>query len=201
MRLENFRKYKKLIESGEADMSDPTTIKVYEWMTAYDLVPINEGLWGAIWGWLKRNFTPTASKIHKLADEFAQELEEEYRAEFEKQSGSKDLASKLRTSYGGRLSQDIEEKMRLAAGDDSDYQELVRTLVTKKTYEVKSRLLDEYQEKLEPEDYADIKSEIGKASEDVEKEYDDLVSKLSSDQKKDTKKISAELRQIGRAHV
>jgi hypothetical protein len=152
MKFEDFKKYKKIAESQdfEALQEFPEAEKVYNWME--ETGRIDEGFWGAIWSWLKKNLSPTARKIHSLANEYEKELESEMQAEYGKLKNSKDLDAKFRRSFAGRVAEDIEEKMQIIAGDDDDYRELVKTLVNKKNLAVKKRLLKELIGKADPDD-------------------------------------------------
>jgi hypothetical protein len=142
MRIDEFNKYKRIVESvsdPEMVSNNPEMLKVYKWMDTTGR--IDEGFFGAIWTWLKRNFSPTARRIYKLADEYGRELKKEMEAEFGRKADSKDLAAQMRSSWAGRISGDIKEKMEIEAGDDDDYIELVRLLVNKETLEGKKAML------------------------------------------------------------
>ena len=120
----------------------PEVEKIREWLEETER--LDEGIFSSIWRWLKRNLSPTARKLYKLADEFESELEAELRAEYGKIRDSKDLASKMRASYAGRISGDIEERMSIEAGDDDVYRDLARELVNERTLKAKKRVLGSF---------------------------------------------------------
>jgi hypothetical protein len=181
MKFEEFKKYKKIAESqsNESFESFPDAAKIYAWME--ETGRIDEGFFSAIWNWLKRNLSPTARKIHNLADQYEKELTAEIQAEYGKLKNSKDLEAKFRRSFAGRIAEDIEDKMYLIASDDDVYRELVRTLVNKKKLKVKKAMLEEFSGKMDPEDVDDIRSDVDRdsktASEDYEKSLKGAMSK------------------------
>lgn len=152
MKFEEFKKYKKIAESQDTKIleSFPDAVKVYAWME--ETGRIDEGFWSAIWNWLKRNLSPTARKLHNLANEYEKELAAEIQAEYGKLKNSKDLDAKFRRSFAGRIADDIEDKMNLIAEDDDVYRELVRTLINKKKLKVKKAMLQEFSGRMDPED-------------------------------------------------
>jgi len=177
MKIQEFAKYKRLVESRDPELlqGNEKAMKVYSWME--ESGRIDEGFWGAIWGWLKRNFSTKAMKIHKLADEFGVEIKKEMEAEFAKQEDPKDKAAKMRVSWAGKISGDIRERMDIEAGDDNDYRELVRHLANKKTLEAKKFCL-----KYLDEEYATVeKRKIGKAEKENEKALKRTYSSLTAD--------------------
>jgi hypothetical protein len=149
MKIDQFSKYKKLVESKDPSLlGSEEAMRIYNWMETSGR--IDEGFWGSIWGWLKRNFSPTSMKIHKLADEFGAEFSKELKAEFDRKEDSSDKAAQMRSSWAGKISGDIEERMKIIAEDDPEYQELVRYLINKKTLEAKRdnlKYLDEVDRK------------------------------------------------------
>jgi len=149
MKFEDFKKYKQIAESASSETLSkfPEATSIRAWMDETER--IDEGLWSSIWRWLKRNLSPTARQIYKLAGEFENELEAELRAEYGKIRDSKDLASKMRASYAGRLSGDIEERMTIVAGDDEVYRELARELVNERTLKAKRRVIGSYKDVLD----------------------------------------------------
>lgn len=173
MEIEKFIEYKKLIESDGLIVNDEAA-KIYAWME--ETGRIDEGFLGKIWKWLKRNFSPTAYKLYKLADEYEQELLEELRAEW---SNIKDktLQAKFRRGAWIKLSNDIEERMEVIAKDDPDYRELVRILINKKRLKVKRQLLNELGNQLDPE-----------FKEQQSREIDDDLAKLTKEEKDQLKK-------------
>lgn len=160
MKFEEFKKYKKIAEAQDTKIleSFPDAVKVYAWME--ETGRIDEGFWSAIWNWLKRNLSPTARKLHNLANEYEKELTAEIQAEYGKLKDSKDLDAKFRRSFAGRIADDIEDKMNLIAEDDDVYRELVRTLINKKKLKVKKAMLQEFSGKMDPTDVESIGSEI-----------------------------------------
>lgn len=138
MNFEEFQKYRFLAENLEPNQLTGEALQVRNWME--ESGRIDEGFWGAVWGWLKTHFSPKANKITKLGNEFADELEKEIRAEY---VDSKSLTATMRRNYGGGLSSEIREKMLIAAGDDEDYRKLVELIITEKTYGAKKNVLEE----------------------------------------------------------
>jgi hypothetical protein len=188
MKFEEFKRHKKIAES--IDSSDlqkfPEVSSVYAWLEQNDR--IDEGLWQNIWNWLKKNLSPTGRKLYKLADEFEKELEAELRAEYGKIKDSKDLASKMRASYAGRLSGDIEERMSIVAGDDDVYRELSRELVNERTLRAKKRVITNFGSVLDDTDRKkltdDWDDELAKTDRKIRKLFStdrDVYEKLSNE--------------------
>ena len=181
MKFDKFQEYKKLIESADYSISDstPEFMKVYEWMVLNgNIEPLNEGLWNNVWGWIKKHFSPTAIILYKMAGEYAKELDQELRAEYGK-TDTKNLAAKMRASYGAKLSSAIEEKMDLEAGDDEHYRELVRALITKKSYEVRKKILEEYEDRFEGFDAPRLKKELEDGFDEALSREDKVMAALS----------------------
>ncbi len=180
MKFEDFKIYKELAESNYNGPEKNPEVQLIREFLEYKEEVLNEGIWQNVWNWIKRNLTPTAMKLNHYASEYAKELEEELRAEYEKAEDSKSLAAKMRTSYGARLSGEIEEKMKLVADNDSVYTELIHALITNKNYEVKKKLLEEYRDKFNSEDYREMSSNFDnkqkKSKVDLEKAYEPLIS-------------------------
>ncbi|MCK9293361.1 hypothetical protein M0P25_04760 [archaeon] len=193
MKIEEFKKYKYLIESELIDINDDeVAASIYKWMD--ETGRLDEGFWGSIWGWLKRNFSPTARKLHKLADQYEDELMQETRAEFGKEKDRKDIRSKIRTGYYSRMSNDIEERMDIIASDDQDYRELVRILINQKKLKVKKAMLTEFAGVFDEDEADEIKSKY-------EKEEKNIDAKLKANEDKlkqnlpDFRKLSDQLNQ------
>jgi len=186
MKFEEFKKYKTLIESQDTEILQqfPEAEKVYNWME--ETGRIDEGFWSAIWGWLKRNLSPTGRKLHNLANEYEKELTEEYRAEYGK-IRYKDLDSRFRSSFAGRMSEDIEDKMTLIAGDDEDYRTLVRALINKKKLKVKKSILQEIAGRVDP-DETDPDGYIRRLGDEFDSDY----SKADAEYKKALSKTMTE---------
>lgn len=164
MKLQEFIEYKRIILYSEETELNEQAIEVLDWLDEHDR--LDEGMFGNIWKWIKKNFSPTARKIYSLADEYENELLAELRAEWSKLA-SKDLASKYRSGSYMRLSRDYENQMDDVAGDDPTYKELARTLINKKNIKVKKVLLSELRGKLDPEDVTDIKNNLESDEKDV----------------------------------
>jgi len=181
MNIDEFNKYKRIVESSSPEMLDGNeeAMKVYTWME--ESGRIDEGFFGAIWSWLKRNFSPRARRIYKLADEFGRELKKEMEAEFGRKADSKDMAAQMRSSWAGRISGDIQEKMEIEAGDDDDYRELVRLLVNKKTLEGKKEMLKYLDKGLA----RTIRNEVTADQKANEKGIADLEKKFTVNEKKE----------------
>lgn len=192
MKFEEFKKHKKIAES--IDSSDlqkfPEISSVYTWLEQNDR--IDEGLWQNIWNWLKKNLSPTGRKLYKLADEFERELEAELRAEYGKIKDSKDLASKMRASYAGRVSGDIEERMSIVAGDDDVYRELSRELVNERTLRAKKRVLGNFSSILDDSDRRKLTDEWDDELEKTDKK----IRKLFSSDRDVYEKLSNELNRL-----
>ena len=187
MKIEEFNKLKRLAESIEKEnlSSHPESQKIYEWMV--ETGRIDEGILGTIWSWMKRNLSIRSRRIHILAKDFANELMEEGRAEYNKTS---DKASKFRAGTYNKLSRDIEEKMEILAADDDDYRELVRLLVNKKTIEVKKALLIEFAGKLDSDEEHELRKGSSDHEEDrVDREYKEHMKKMSVDKAPQLEKI------------
>jgi len=193
MKFEEFKKYKKIAESRDPKLlgSYPEAAKIYQWME--DNERIDEGFWGAIWSWLKRNFSPTAMKLHKLADEYEKELTAEIQAEYGKLKNAKDLNSKFRRSFAGRIADDIEDKMELIASDDDDYRELVRTLVNKKKLKVKKKMLVEFSNKMDPEDVEELENDTDSEIRSADAAYNSAIKKISRDKQEIFREATSKL--------
>ena len=193
MKFEEFKKYKKIAESKDPQLlgNFPDAAKIYQWMEDNDR--IDEGFWGAVWSWLKRNFSITARRLHSLADEYEQELTAEIQAEYGKLKDAKDLNSKFRRSFAGRIAEDIEDKMELIAADDDDYRELVRTLINKKKLKVKKKMLQEFSGRMDPEDVGEIDGEIDGDLRNADSAYERAIKKISRDKQEIFREASKEL--------
>lgn len=181
MKFEEFKKYKKIAESQDTKIleSFPDAVKVYAWME--ETGRIDEGFWIAIWNWLKRNLSPTARKLHNLANEYETELAAEIQAEYGKLKNSKDLDAKFRRSFAGRIADDIEDKMTLIAEDDEVYRELVRTLINKKKLKVKKAMLKEFTGRMDPDDVEELNSEIDNDTKKNNEEYEKALKGTMSE--------------------
>lgn len=192
MKLEEFRQYKNILESDVEMLSIyPEAERVYRWMEKTGR--IDESFWGAIWSWLKRNFSPTARKLHSLAEDYEKELTSEIEAEYGRLKNSKDLESQFRRSFAGRVADDIEDKMLLVAGDDDDYRELARVLVNKKKLRVKKKMLVQFSGRMDPEDVKGLEDEIKRDMDKAESDYERVVMKISRDKREQFKEISQDL--------
>ena len=192
MTIEEFKRYKKIAESKDYELLNtfPEAQKVYQWME--DTGRVDEGFWGAVWSWLKKNFSPTARKLHKLANDFEKEYTAESRAEYGTMKNSKDLAAKFRRSFAGKVSEEIEEKMSIVAGDDDDYRELSRLLINKKKLKVKKSMIIEFSGNLDPEDAEEMIQDTTKKESVNDSKMDGVIRKLTNQPK--IKEINEELR-------
>jgi len=189
MNIDEFNKYKRIVESSSPEMLDGNekAMKVYAWME--ESGRIDEGFFGAIWSWLKRNFSPRARRIYRLADDFGIELKKEMEAEFGRKADSKDMAAQMRSSWAGRISGDIQEKMEIEAGEDDDYRELVRLLINKKTLEGKREMLKYLDKGLAKT----IRNEVTADQKTNDKSIADLEKKFTVDEKKELTDIRKHL--------
>lgn len=200
MRIDDFKKMKRLAESQDPAVLTEQALRVRDWME--ETGRIDEGVWGTIWSWLKRNFSPMSLRLHRLADQYGDELKKEMKAEFGKIKDYKDAASRMRVSWAGKLSNDIEEKMRILAEDDPDYQELVRHLVNKKNLEAKKMILGSLEGIMSDEEMDNLRSENDAELDKEMKRGDAIIKKLAGkdrevarDSEKDLqKRISVEKR-------
>jgi len=185
MNIDEFNKYKRIVESSTFEMLDGNeeAMRVYNWME--ESGRIDEGFFGAIWSWLKRNFSPRARRIYRLADDFGIELKKEMEAEFGRKADSKDMAAQMRSSWAGRISGDIQEKMQIEAGEDDDYRELVRLLINKKTLEGKREMLKYLDKGLAKT----IKSELNKDQQENDKALKEQASKFTANERKELEDI------------
>lgn len=209
MKLEEFKKYKKIVESRspESIQNFPEAERIHQWME--ETGRIDEGFFGSIWSWLKKNFSITGVRLHKLVNEYEKELYAETKAEWSKITDKSDLASRFRAGTYAKLSRDIESRMEILAGDDEDYRELVRTLINKKNLLVKKSLISAFTGVLDPEDVKDITrkndDDLKKADREEDaawekafaKDKDILVPKIEFLQKK----ISSNPRMFAEIHV
>jgi len=189
MNIDEFNKYKRIVESSTFEMLDGNeeAMRVYNWME--ESGRIDEGFFGAIWSWLKRNFSPRARRIYRLADDFGIELKKEMEAEFGRKADSKDMAAQMRSSWAGRISGDIQEKMQIEAGEDDDYRELVRLLINKKTLEGKREMLKYLDKGLAKT----IKSELNKDQQENDKALKEQASKFTANERKELEDIRKHL--------
>ena len=197
MKIDEFKKYKQIAESNNSEMlmSYPEAERVYNWMQ--ETGRIDEGFFGAIWSWLKKNFSITARKLMNLADEYEKQALEEGKAEWDRTENKGDLVARYRAGSYAKLSGDIQQRMDIVAGDDEDYRELARTLINKKNMEVKKKLLSDLEGKIDPE----YKDELDEAIGDIEKklksinaEFEKQVRNLASDKKVLLEKVKSRLR-------
>jgi hypothetical protein len=196
MKFEEFKKYKMMAESENTELlrQYPEAERVYQWME--ETGRIDEGFWASIWSWLKRNLSPTARKLNNLADEYEKELEAEYQALYGKFKNSKDLDAKFRTSFAGRIAEDIDEKMDIVAGEDEDYRELKRNLINKKNLKVKKKLINELMGKMDPDElpgsgFPEALTKTEREEKDADKKLEASFSKVTT-QNPDTAKQASE---------
>jgi hypothetical protein len=189
MNIDEFNKYKRLLESSSPEMlsGNEDAMRVYAWME--ESGRIDEGFFGSIWSWLKRNFSPRARRIYRLADDFGRELKKEMEAEFGRKADSKDMAAQMRSSWAGRISGDIKEKMEIEAGDDDDYRELVRLLINKKTLEGKREMLKYLDKGLAKTVRVELDNEQQKNDKALKEQYD----KFTVNEKKELEDIRKHL--------
>ena len=198
MKFEEFKKYKMMVESQDTELLQqyPEAEKIHAWME--ETGRIDEGFWGAIWSWLKRNLSPTARKLNNLADEYEKELEAEMQAEYGKLKNSKDLDAKFRRSFAGRIAEDIDEKMDIVAGDDEDYRELKKNLINKKNLKVKKKLIKELIGRIDPDDLDPETQELYKRTgvelDDATRKVDSSFSKINTQNPETVKQASEALR-------
>lgn len=193
MKLDNFLKYKHIVETENLDSfrEDKDAMQVYEWLN--DSGRLNETILGSIWKWIKKNFSPTSLKLHKLADEYAVELEKEIRAEHDSKG---DIADAIRNSTrGGDLSDLIKQKMYTVAEDDVDYKELASSLINLKTYEIQNQLIAEYEGKFSNtsksgKDLAKLKAEVEENGKIYHAEYQKANAKAGAEDKAKGKALS-----------
>lgn len=186
MKIEEFKKYKRLIESNSTLNTDESK-KVYEWME--ETGRIDEGLFSGIWSWLKRNFSPTSIELHKLANEFEKEIKKEMEAEFSRKGNYHDKAAQMRASWAGRISGDIEKKMYLIADEDPDYRELVDYLINKKTYSAKKQML----KYLDTADITKFKTRLNSLDRENERKGKKIELALTKNERNNLMKISDDL--------
>ena len=195
MKLDDFTKYKKLAESADPNVLPPEALRIYQWME--EKGRIDEGLWSSIWRWLKKNFSPTAVKLNKLADEYEKELQSEMEAEFAKHEDKKDIASKLRSSYTWKMSPDIENRMETIAKDDEVYRDLVRILLNKKRLAVKRKMFSAYANVMSPDDKSKLGIDLDNAESKVKKDENDWFKnqdRITIDKlQKATKELSSKI--------
>jgi hypothetical protein len=141
MKIEEFAKYKKLIDSGET-LDDDRFYQVYEWME--NSGRIDEGLWRSVVSWFKRNLSPKSRRLYKLANEYENELKSEIQAEWSSITDRKDFYARVKKLSGMRMSRDLEHRMDILAEDDPDYRELVRILVNKKRLAAKRFMTEKF---------------------------------------------------------
>lgn len=180
MKIQEFIEYKKLIES-DGLIPDDQADKVYAWME--ETGRLDEGFFGSVWKWLKRNFSPKARKLHFLSDEYEKELAAEIRAEWDSLE-YKTIADKWRKGSYMRLSSDIEDRMDLIAGEDTDYRELAKVLINKKRLKVKRLLLNHFSSKLDPDEYRNEVKELDDKEAKNNRRLTDIENSLIKEDKK-----------------
>jgi hypothetical protein len=189
MKIEEFKKYRKIAESLNEETLEkfPEAKKIREWLEHTDR--IDEGLFGSIWGWLKKHFSITARKLINLANEYEKELMAETIAEWKKHSDKDDLASKFRAGSYARLSRDIEEKMEIVAKDDPEYRELVRALINEKNLLVKRAVIRQFTGVLDPSIVRRVNSENDRDLKNANAKTEDVFNNLTLEGKKKYKTI------------
>lgn len=180
MKLDDFKKYKMIAESADADslQNYPDAVKIHKWMEETGRIDEGEGFFGSIWGWLKKNFSIRGRRIHTLADEYEKELYAETKAEWFKIKDKADQAAKFRAGNYAKLSRDIREKMDIVAEDDADYQELVRALINEKDLLVKKSLISAYSGVMDPDDVKELTSTNNRDLKDAKTRLDDATRTL-----------------------
>jgi hypothetical protein len=125
MRFNEFKRARKLIIENK-NVDQLLESEVYEFIsTKYD-EQLNEGIFSAVVGWFKRNFSPTAYKIKNLAKDYYAWLTNEFTATYK---GSDDETSLEKFYKTEKVSDDLEDKMLKAAGDDESYRKLAEELI------------------------------------------------------------------------
>ena len=189
MKIEEFKKYRKIAESLNEETIEkfPEAIKIKNWLEQTER--LDEGIFGSIWGWIKKHFSITARKLINLADEYEKELMAETIAEWKKHSDKDDLASKFRAGSYARLSRDIEEKMEIIAKDDPEYRELVRALINEKNLLVKKSVIRQFTGVLDPSISRRVNRETEKALKTATTEREDAFDAMTREGKQKYKSI------------
>lgn len=157
---------------------------------------LNEGLLGSIWKWLKLNFSPTASKIKDLAQEYEKVLTEEMESDAYSKKLRKDIlngkaSSKLAIHHFSDIrTSAIRNKMRQVSKNDPIYTELVDSLVSEIDYRVSAKKFDSILDDPQILESPDIKAQVKTASTDAKaaekkasKEVENISAKLSVEER------------------
>ncbi len=119
MKFNEFKRARKLIIENREEASLLES-SVYDFVNEkYD--SLNEGLISSVVGWFKRNFSPTAFKIKSLAKDYYAWLTNEFTATYK---GSDDETALEKFYKTEKVSDDLEDKILKAAGDDESYRQL-----------------------------------------------------------------------------
>lgn len=123
-----FNEFKKVRSLALSNIKVPEQARVYEYMqTRYELDEnLNEGILSSISNWVKRHFSPTASKLKDLSNEYYAWLINEYTSTYK--GAKKDTA--LDEFYRReKVSNDIESKMKSLGEKGEVYQKLANELI------------------------------------------------------------------------
>lgn len=127
MKFNEFKRARKLIIENKAEKIEQIyESELYDFVSAKYDDQLNEGIFSSIIGWFKRNFSPKASKLKKLAKEYYAWLQNEFTAQYK---GGDDETALERFYKTEKVSDDIEDQMLDAAGDDEDYKKLADALI------------------------------------------------------------------------
>jgi hypothetical protein len=163
---------------------------------------LNEGLFGSMISWFKKNFSPRAAKIRKLGKDYRSWLMAEYGSEYKGGDSDSALDKFLKSE---KLSADIEEQINAVAGDDESYRDLAKKVIlenkikAKKDFSTKilgpnSTVTKKYAAE-EDRAIADVKNIMEDLSKEDTKTFKEQLKELTAYIKKDGKKseIAAKL--------
>lgn len=160
----HFLKEGNLTPADVESLKDSESWAVFEFLQErYQNEPLNEGLISSIVSWYRRNFSPRATKIKKLAKQYYEWLMSEYNATYKKADDDTPLEAFLKKE---KISSDIEQQILDTASDHEDYAALAKKVIL----ESKIRAKKDFSKKIlgsEAELTRQYASQLAGASEEV----------------------------------
>ena len=134
---------------------------------------LNEGIIRGFINWFKRNFSPKASELRDLGDQYYDWLMDEYKAEYRDGKDESKLEKFLRRED---ISVDIKDKIIQIAGDDKVYQDLANKILLEKRLQAKK----DFSHSVLGED-SNLAKQYGDEYKDAARKTSDAVNKLSKE--------------------
>jgi hypothetical protein len=193
MNLESFKKARESYFNESLNKEEAE--ELYEFFTEkyFFAESLNEGIFTSMVNWFKRNFSPKASKIRSLGNDYKSWLLAEYNSSY-KGDDENSLDKFLKSE---KISSDIEEKINATAGDDDTYQMLAKNVILENKIKAKK----EFSTKILGSDSKltrEYASAADKASSDVENVLEDLSSEDTKTFKERLKELTVFIKKDGK---